>query len=96
MDSTFDEYHYENGKWQKTFSFAIDTDRLSSDKSTSVLIHFYNADGQPIQESGNSSRSSQNLPVDLTFPSKNYDANYLNILYLPDSDFQKYEANGGK
>lgn len=92
----FDEYHYENGKWQKVFSVRLNYgEELTDKKSISISVSFYDANGRTTQAPG-SEASPQKLPVDLTFPSKNYDANYLSILYLPDSDFQKYEANGGK
>ncbi|MDH5107080.1 hypothetical protein OQI89_14695 [Lentilactobacillus diolivorans] len=93
---SFDEYHYENGKWQKVFSVRLNYgEELTDKKSISISVSFYDANGRTTQAPG-SEASPQKLPVDLTFPSKNYDANYLSILYLPDSDFQRYEVNGSK
>lgn len=91
-NDSFDEYHYENSKWQKVFSVRLNYgEELTDKKSISISVSFYDANGRTTQAPG-SEASPQKLPVDLTFPSKNYDANYLSILYLPDSDFQKYEV----
>ncbi len=77
----FTEYRYRSGKWQEAFLFSIDDDELTQ-RSMQAQIWQPGQSDHPVV--------IKDLPVNLSYPSRNLDADFLKTLFLPDQFFSKY------
>ncbi|WP_283680278.1 hypothetical protein [Lentilactobacillus sp. Marseille-Q4993] len=80
-NSGYDEYRYTDGKWQKTYSLMVNGEYVATSPVSPYIYKFSgtNFKGVDVQ-----------LPYSFKFPSKQFDNNYYQSMFLPSSYFDKY------